>query len=312
MNLARILRQPRLLRALTSLDQDEFSRLLGSFEAAWTQTTRGDGALTSRGAQRQRGWGAGSAGRLPTAADKLLFILFYFKCYPLQALMGVLFGFSQQQASAWIGRLTPVLNQALGEQKQLPSRRAADLETLLQAEPWLRELLLDGTERPIRRPRDKQRRKDDYSGKKKRHGKKNLVVSERHSRRVLSLSPTHSARVHDKRVAEQAQLAFPEGTFLFQDTGFQGHSPPGAAILQPKKKPRGQELDAQRKLLNRLVSRVRVGVEHALAGVKRCRIVLEPFRGLRAGLVDGVMQAACGLHNLRCAMRQPASSPVTT
>ena len=47
-------------------------------------------------------------------------------------------------------------------------------------------------------------------------------------------------------------------------------------------------------------------VEHAIAGIKRCRIVLDTFRGWRRGLVDEVMLAASGLQNLRVRTRQPA------
>ena len=59
----------------------------------------------------------------------------------------------------------------------LPARRTADLTRLLEEVPGLRLLLLDGAERPIRHPKDKQSKKDDYSGKKKTHRKKNLLVS---------------------------------------------------------------------------------------------------------------------------------------
>ena len=50
---------------------------------------------------------------------------------------------------------------------------------------------------------------------------------------------------------------------------------------------------------NRKLSRVRVRVEHALAGVKRSRIVKEVFRKTNEELSDLVMVVACGLHNLR-------------
>lgn len=310
MNVERLLRRPRLLRAVTSLDPGEFEGLLVGFEAAWRQAVSGAQAPTTRGGVRPRAYGAGSKGVLPRTADKLLFILFYFKSYPIQEVMGLFFGFSQQQASEWVGRLTPALNQALGYEKQLPARRAADLEKLLAEEPALREVLIDGTERPVRRPQDADRQKQDYSGKKKRHGKKNVVVSARHTRRLLFLSPTRPASEHDKKASDEAALRFPEGTFLYQDTGFQGYAPPGVFVLQPKKKPRGGELSPERKRLNQMISRVRVGVERAIAGIKRCRIVADAFRGLREGMNDAVMAGACGLHNLRCTMRATATNPL--
>lgn len=61
----------------------------------------------------------------------------------------------------------------------------------------------------------------------------------------------------------------------------------------------GGELTAAEKRTNRNLSRIRVRVEHALAGVKRCRIVKDVLRNTAEGVSDSVMEAACGLHNLR-------------
>ena len=55
---------------------------------------------------------------------------------------------------------------------------------------------------------------------------------------------------------------------------------------------------------NRKLARVRVRVEHALAGVKRSRIVKDVFRNTKAELSDLVMVVACGLHNLRVRYRK--------
>jgi hypothetical protein len=52
------------------------------------------------------------------------------------------------------------------------------------------------------------------------------------------------------------------------------------------------------------LGRIRVRVEHALAGVKRCRVVKDVLRNTAGGVSDGVMEAACGLHNLRVVKRQ--------
>ena len=40
-------------------------------------------------------------------------------------------------------------------------------------------------------------------------------------------------------------------------------------------------------------------MEHDLAGVKRCRIVKDVLRNTKEGVSDVVMEAACGLHNIR-------------
>ena len=52
------------------------------------------------------------------------------------------------------------------------------------------------------------------------------------------------------------------------------------------------------------MARIRVRVEHAIAGVKRCRVVKDVFRNTKEGDSDSVMEAACGLHNLRVQNRK--------
>ena len=294
-----VFRKPRLLRALSSLEADEFTRLLAAFEQEG-QARRG--RFNRFGPERQRAPGAtGNAGVLSPPTARLFFVLFYFKCYPLQEVMGVLSGLSQPQGCLWIGRLTPLVNAALGRERVLPARRPADLETLLAEVPEWRRLVIDEAERPIRRPKNKPRKKDDDRGKKKAHRKKNLLVSS--EKRVVYLGPTSAGSVHDKKAGRRKWADLPVRCPGVKDTGFQGCEPPDPPTLQPRKKPRGRELHPIPKTINEIISRVRVTVEHAIAGVKRCRLAADTFRHWRAGMVDEVMLAASGLHNLRVAAR---------
>ena len=59
------------------------------------------------------------------------------------------------------------------------------------------------------------------------------------------------------------------------------------------------------KFCNRIFSRVRVVVEHVIAGGKRCRRVKDVWRLTTQGIADVVMEIACGLHNLRVSCRHP-------
>jgi len=301
MNLEKMWANPRLLRAATSLDRSELEPLVFPFEREWLQAQRR--SLTQRGTERVRALGAGQKGRLEGIRAKLLFILMYFKLYPLQEVMGLLFGFHQSEANRWIHRLTPVLEKALGRTMALPARRPADLQRVLAECPSL-EFVLDGVERPRRRPKDKDRQKRHYSGKKKRHGIKNLVVTSQG--KVLGLSRTAPGSVHDKRLADQTRWRWPRGGTLLMDTGFAGYSPARTDVLMPHKKPRGKPLDAVWKMINRGIARLRVGVEHAIAGIKRCHIVADLYRNTKAGFEDAVMLSACGLHNFRVSCRSVA------
>ncbi len=139
-----------VLQSLTGLNQSEFETLLNSFEVAWQEYQEREYIQKPRA----RRYGGGRQAELSSSADKLLFILVYFRLYPTQVVQGFLFGLGQSQACEWIHKLSRVLNEALGYEKQLPERQPACLETVLRECPIL-EFLIDGTERPINRPKDR-------------------------------------------------------------------------------------------------------------------------------------------------------------
>ena len=143
---------------------------------------------------------------------------------------------------------------------------------------------------------------------KKAHTDKNVVLVNTHSQKVVYLSPTQAGKKHDKKVADEAALAYPLNATLGKDTGFQGYEPPGVLAWQPKKKPKGLDLSLEDWFFNHALSSLRIVVEHSLAGVKRCRIVKDVLRNTKAGFSDVVMEVACALHNLRLDFRQPIPS----
>lgn len=290
--------KPRVLQSLTGLNPGEFENLLLSFEEAWTQFVE----KTFQQKTRQRAYGGGRKSHLEYLEDKLLFILVYFRLYPTQEVQGYLFGMGQTQANEWVHRLSPLLNQALEYEHQLPERRPWKLKQVLSHCPSL-EFMIDGTERPINRPQDKGKRKSYYSGKKKAHTVKNNVITER-AGKVLYLSDTYEGKKHDKKIADQEDYEFPDGSLLWQDTGFQGYAPPGATIRQPRKKPRNGELTPQEKSINKEISRIRVEIEHQIGGMKRCQILVQKFRNRVENFIDDVIETACGLHNYRLSHRK--------
>lgn len=295
----------RLCRQLTGLSLEGFRKLLPAFiEAERLEQERRD---QQRSMPRKRKPGAGRRPRLRTPADRLLFILVYFKLYPLQDVQALLFGMSQAQAWEWIHRLTPLLNHALGAEQQLPAREPAPLTRVLRKCPGL-EFIIDGTERPIQRPKDKQRQREFYSGKKKRHTVKNVVVVERRTRRIRMLSRTTEGKRSDKRIAEEEGYRFPKDSRLWCDLGFQGYRPPGAIPILPIKKPRNQELRPGQRSHNRVIAKRRVRVEHAIGGVKVFHITRDIYRNHRPGYDDLVMETACGLHNWRLEHRVSAAA----
>jgi hypothetical protein len=108
---------------------------------------------------------------------------------------------------------------------------------------------------------------------------------------------------HDKSRAELAGYTLPPGSRLSQEMGFQGFMLNDITIIQPKKKPRGGELTAPEKAQNRVISSVRIRLEHAIGGVKRYRMVKDQIRLLKDGMRDTMMETCGGLHNFRLQYR---------
>ena len=87
LNPKRVMKDECLLRALTGLNQKAFKELQEVFGEAVREQE-----VPRRSKQpKQRATGAGRKPRLKTVEEKLICILFYFKCYPTFDLAGLLF-----------------------------------------------------------------------------------------------------------------------------------------------------------------------------------------------------------------------------
>lgn len=286
----------RLMRATTSLTVREFDELASRFATEWEAMRA---AKTAAGDPRVRRPSAGPKGCLASAQQKLFFILLYYKAYPTQDVMGLLFGITQGQVSDGVGRYTAVMGQLIPLQRLV--RQARELAQLLTEQPELREVIMDGTEQRLPRPEHRGKQKRFYSGRKKRHAVKNDVIVGR--RKVLWCSPTVPARKHDKMVADQARLRLPDITDLLGDSGFEGLEHGAAGVATPNKRHRGCKLLWRHRRFNRMLSGCRIPIEHTFAPLKRVRILRDEFRNRREGMIDQVVVIGCTLHNFRCERR---------
>jgi hypothetical protein len=292
LNLERILNQARLIRAITGLNRKAFEELVPSFTEAYEQS------LVKPLEERKRAPGGGRKATLGTPSEKLLYILLYCKCYPTFDLLSVLFDFDRSCAHDWVHRLLPILETTLGSKQVLPVRQIRSIEEFLDRFPDVREVILDGTERPVQRPQDPDQQKSHYSGKKKRHTRKHITGSTR-QKRVILLSKARPGKVHDKRQLDEEDVVsnIPEEVPIEGDLGFQGLQKEFENIHLPHKKPRGKELTEQQKQENRDFSAQRVKCEHAHGGIKRYNAVASIYRNRVTDFDDHLMLVATGLWN---------------
>lgn len=290
LKIERVIRQDRLLRALTGLNKKAFESLLSTFEQQYQQS------LQSK--SRKRAVGGGRKALLQTIAAKLFFILFYFKCYPTFDLAGFIFGIHRSQAHYWVHKLQPVLEKTLKRKMVLPERKISSIEEFIERYPTVKKVIIDGTERPIARPKDKQRQKLNYSGKKKRHTRKHIAAVDE-KKRILILSKAREGKVHDKRAHDEDDIvgSIPEEIPIEADSGFLGLQKQYENIHLPHKKPKGGELNEIQQEENRVLSSSRVVCENAFAGVKRYGAVSQIYRNRVNDFDDSLMLSAAGLWN---------------
>ena len=234
LNYENLKKKPRELLAATGLTQEEIEILLPNFESAYEKLY--PSGLTYNQKERQRAVGGGLQSKLSRTEDKLLFILVYQKTNPLQTLHGLQFGLSQPQTNYWVHRLLPVLQETLRAIGMTPERDARRVAEQAESREGGANLVIDGTERRLQRPTDPIKQREKYSGKKKSHTDKNLLLVNENTRRVVYLSPTVEGKKHDSRAAKEAAISYPLNATLAKDTGFQGYEPVAVLTEQPKKR----------------------------------------------------------------------------
>ena len=117
----------------------------------------------------------------------------------------------------------------------LPERDPHKLAEHEQDREDAADLIIDGTERRRQRPKKADKQELHYSGKKKTHSDKNVLVASAQTKRIAYLSQTYPGKTHDKKVVDTEAISYPENTILYKDTGFQGYEPQVRETRQPKK-----------------------------------------------------------------------------
>lgn len=292
----RALKSNRIMKALTGLSINEFLKLVPKFgkylEPVFLE-------------KRNVNFNLGRKFVLRTDEQKLFYILLYLKCYPTFDLAAFMFSVDRSSCCRWTHWFIEVLERALGKELVLPKRKIHSIEEFMELFPTLKKIYIDGTERPIRRPKDSKKQRENYSGKKKRHTKKNIIISDK-GKKIAILSNTREGKVHDYKNLKDEAIAsiIPKEVTAFVDGGFQGIKKdyPELTIVMPKRKPKGRDLTEEEKEHNRMISSERVINENAIAGVKRLRIVSDVYRNIKENFEDKVMLIACGLWNLHLKM----------
>lgn len=299
------IRNDRTCKALTGLSQEQFKQLVPHFESAYREIYPYASNTASMSPAK---------GHLKTFEHKLFFVLYYLKNYPTYDVLGYLFDFSGGHAFDHLEKLLPVLQTSLAGLHVLPERAVETVEALekiLEKQP---RIIMDATERATCRPQDPLQQKQRYSGKKKLHSIKNLILVDP-AKNILFLSGTVPGSLHDYALCK---TEFPPTEPWFKkkllevDLGFQGIAtdyPWALAIHIPHKTPRKSKknpnpvLTPAQKKYNRNLAKTRVVVEHAIGGMKSFHSLLHRARNHLMPLLDTFIYLGAGLWNFKLSIK---------
>jgi len=248
--------------------------------------------------------------KLVTSESKILFLLFYLKEYPSFDILGGMFGMSRSGANDDVHEFLPILYETLARMGVAPHRSFDDVEEMkkILKKKNIDKIIIDATERPHQRPKDSEKQRSLYSGKKGRHMIKNTIISSI-DKFVLFLGGTFPGHRHDYAMLKEEfppEIPWFGEPVVLVDLAYQGIRSDYESdnILIPHKKPRKSKanpaprLTETQKESNRALSRVRVFVENAIGGIKRYNILNHVFRNKKTNFDDDVIAICAGLWNM--------------
>lgn len=260
-------------RSLTGVRPDQFHKMLSLLQPHWERL------VVERKDKEGRPWGIGGLD------DHLLVLLILYRCHITQDFMGCLYHVDRSTVCRALKRIERVARRVLGITKRLQVTKEE-----------AQSLIMDCTEQPVQRPQRKQR--CWYSGKKKRHTVKNeIIITE--AGKIAAVSDDAPGRVHDIEIRRRGP-PLPKNARAYADSGYQGYQKDHPALEIPYKKTKKTPLSKDEKQYNHALSRFRVKGEHAIARIKKFRILADRYRYARAthaakfAIIAGIANIAAG------------------
>ena len=250
----------------------------------------------------------GSLGVLNSPQKMLFFILYYMKTYCTFDVLGFTFGFSAGHAHDHMQRIFPILKLTLLTMGVLPIRTISSVEEFMQLVEKHGKIILYGVEVACVRPQDEKLQKARYSGKKKHHTLKTLVISNK-DRAILLVYIIAAGSLHDYNLFKQLfdmKIPWFANASIFLDLGFYGaNSDYGVNVKLPHKRMRKSKanpnpsLSKEQIMENTNHARTRIAVEHAIGGMKIFNCLMQRIRNHLPSVIDNFFWLSAGLWNFK-------------
>ena len=323
-----IINDEALLHAATLHSREEFEYILGRFEEAIIKSE--DAPLFRNNEMRSDDPG-NRCSLYPRHA--LLMCLLRLKDNPTQGTLEAFFGIDQSNVCRYLQFCNRMLEKILPTPRKI-SKAISECKTAKELKEFIPgrgagTLLVDGTHIPVRRSGDKERRKETYSGKKKRHTFSTTIVSATNNI-ILGIGSTVVGKTHDITLLREDPIPFgrwaekmhdgsnPKGERFtaYMDLGYRGMQKDllGANVIMPHKRPRKRKGEEARKLTdeqkkhNKKTGGIMVTVENSIGRIKQYARMTEPYGGTEDEL-NCEMNVVAGLVNLHLMKTLHRGSP---
>jgi hypothetical protein len=251
----------------------------------------------------------GKKGPLSDYENQLFFILYYLKNYPTFDVIGFLFHLSAGHAHDKAIYCMNILERALKNVNVLPKQMIKNIQEFKELVKDEEKIIIDGVECACVRPQDKDKQKEYYSGKKKRHTVKTLIATTT-QRYILYVSLLFGGSNHDYGMMKK--LFNPNEPWFYEvrlelDLGFVGAPKDynSNTIILPYKKPRRSKKNPDPKLTNeqltanKIHASSRVRVEHAIGGMKQFFCLTHRIRAQSTDVMNKYVLLSAGLWNYK-------------
>lgn len=297
----RAAQKPGFFRRLTSFTVEEFRTLVEKLRPEWILRERE--RLTRPNRKRAIGQGHPYAGSFETM---LFVVVMYLRTSAGNALLSALFGINEVTIRSWRRRIAPLLADRFVPKTVVSGRerRINDIDEFIKLYPEIKEIIGDGSEFKIQRPKRKQGK--NYAGKSKRHVKKTVIVINREDGLFLGRTSVRPGSVHDKRILDEDaihhRLDKHAGILKRMDSAWTGEAPSLGWVVN-KRGRRNHPLTKEEKKENKRLSKIRILVEHAIRRLKIFRRFAETVVIRQKGAFDALLDAAMNLANFKVLVR---------
>jgi len=267
---------PTVFRSMTGLSVSEFDQMAVEVAPYHEATERERLARPDR----LRAPGAGHPFELDYR-DALLLTMIWLRQYPIGEVLGYFFGVSEPTARRTVTRVLPALEAAGRATFRWPDRKQGrSLPEILEDCPEV-AVVIDSFEQRVRRPKDKEKADENYSGKKKQITRKTQVCVDWEGH-ICHVSDSVPGPTADITLLKETQVLenLPEDVGAWGDSSYQGIRDlhPQGLGAHPRKKPRGQPRPPEDKVYNTALSRARIIVEHRIGHLRHFQATQQMYR----------------------------------